>query len=145
MVAFSLVKSSNAALVASQPLVAVFFGGTAGIGSHTFRSLVGIHGKEGRGLRAYVVGRNTKAAEEIFEECREVCPSGEFRFIRAPDLALMKDVDIVCAEIRKIEEEEAKKTGDTPRIDILIMTQANFKPWDPRDGRCFPFLQQKFC
>jgi hypothetical protein len=145
MVALNLVKSSNAALVASQPLVAVFFGGTSGIGSHTIKTLAGIHGKGGRGLRAYVIGRSTEAAEEILSDCRKVCPSGHFQFIRAPNLALMKDVDVVCAELTKTEEEEARKTGDTPRIDILVMSQANFKPWDPRNGEYIPFSLRKPC
>ncbi len=135
MVKLSLVQSSNAALVTSQPLVAVFVGGTSGIGAHTIRSLAATHGEGGKGLRAYIIGRNAKAAEEIMAECQKTCPKGQFRFIRAADLALMKDVDLVCAELIKTEEKEASTTGGTPRIDILVMTQAIFKPWDPRKGR----------
>jgi NAD(P)-dependent dehydrogenase (short-subunit alcohol dehydrogenase family) len=134
MVALNLVHSSNATLVARQPLVAVFIGGTSGIGAHTIRALAGAHGKGGKNLRCYILGRNTKAAEEIISDCQKACPSGNFRFIRANDLALMKDVDIVSAELINIEENEARKAGQTPKIDILVMTQAIFKPWDPRKG-----------
>lgn len=135
MVAFSIVQSSNASLVATQPLVAVFVGGTSGIGMHTIRVLAATCGKEGKlALRAYIIGRNAKAAEEIISDCRKVCPTGQFHFIPANDLALMKDVDIVCADLILNEEKEAKATGGIPRIDILVMTQAIFKPWDPRNG-----------
>lgn len=134
MVQLDLVQSSNASLV-SQPLVAVFIGGTSGIGAHTIRSLASTHGKVGKGLRAYIIGRNAEAAGGIIIECQKSCPTGQFRFIRANDLALMKDVDLVCAELSEIEKREAAATGDTPRIDILVQTQANFKPFDPRNGK----------
>lgn len=134
MVALSLVQSTNAALVASQPLVAVFVGGTSGIGTYSIKSLATTHGKEGRGLRAYIIGRNQKSAEAIISECHKACPTGEFYFIGVRDLALMKDVDVACADLARLEEEHAKKAGDTARIDILVMTQAIFKPWDPRKG-----------
>lgn len=135
MVKLELVKSSNAALVASHPLVAVFVGGTSGIGAHSIRSLAETHGDRGKGLRAYIVGRNSKAADKIMSECQKLCPAGQFRFIQANNLALIKDVDLVCTELTKNEEKEATATGVIPKIDILVMTQANFKPWDPRNGR----------
>ena len=136
MVALSIVQSSNASLVATQPLVAVFVGGTSGIGSHTIRALAATCSNERNpALRVYIIGRNAKAAEEIISDCQKICPSGQFHFIRANDLALMKDVDLVCADLILNEEKEAKVTGGTPRIDILVMSQAIFKPWDPRNGR----------
>lgn len=137
MVALSLVQSTNAALVASQPLVAVFVGGTSGIGTYSIKSLATTHGTEGRGLRAYIIGRNRKSAEAIIADCQKVCPNGEFHFISVRDLALMRDVDIACVDLAKFEEKNAKKAGDTARIDILVMTQAIFKPWDPRKGTFF--------
>lgn len=115
--------------------MAVFVGATSGIGRNTFRALATTHGEEGKGLRAYIIGRNAKAAEELISECQKICPTGEFRFLRANDLALIKDVDTVCAEIIKLEEKDAKSTGETPRIDILVQSQANFKPFDPRNGK----------
>jgi len=129
-----LVKSSNASLVASQPLVAVFVGGTSNIGMHAVKSLAATDGTSGKGLRAYIIGRNAKAAKEIISECQQLCPTGQFRFIQANDLALIKDVDHVSAELIKAEEKEAKAAGETPRIDILVMTQAIFNPWEPRNG-----------
>lgn len=136
MVALSIVQSSNASLVATQRLVAVFVGGTSGVGMHTIRTLAATCGKERKStLRVYIIGRNAKAAEEIISDCQKVCPTGRFHFIRTNDLALMKDVDLVCADLIINEEKEAEATGGTPRIDILVLSQAIFKPWDPRNGR----------
>ena len=142
MVGLSIVQSSNAFLVATQPLVGVFVGGTSGIGMHTIRALATIYGKEGKlGLRAYIIGRNAKAAEGIIADCQKICPAGKFHFIHANDLALMKEIDLVCADLILNEEKEAKATGGIPRIDILVMAQAIFKPWDPRNGRPKPSPQ----
>jgi hypothetical protein len=138
MVALSIVQSSNASLVATQPLVGVFVGGTSGIGMHTIRALAATCGKEGKlPLRAYIIGRNAKAAEEIISYCQ----TGQFHFIRPNDLALMKEIDLVCADLILNEEKEAKAAGGTPRIDMLVLTQAIFKPWDPRNGRPKPSPQ----
>ncbi|KUJ23876.1 uncharacterized protein LY89DRAFT_633581 [Mollisia scopiformis] len=132
MVKLNLVKSSNDELV-SKPLVAVFVGATSGIGAYTVRCLAKTHGKTGKGLRVYIVGRNAKAAESIIAECQKSCPAGQFLFQSANDLALMKEVDITCKQLIKTEEKEASAKGETPRIDILVMSHANFKPWDPRN------------
>lgn len=115
--------------------MAVFVGGTSNIGAHTIKSLAATHGENGKGLRAYIVGRNDKAAEDVISECQKSCPNGKFRFIKVHDIGLMKEVDSVCAELIRVEEREAAVVGETARIDILIQTQANFKPWDPRLGK----------
>jgi NAD(P)-dependent dehydrogenase (short-subunit alcohol dehydrogenase family) len=143
MVQLKLVTSSNASLVANQPLVAVFVGATSNIGAHTIKTLAATHGKTGKGLRAYIIGRNAKAAEEIISECQKSCPTGQFRFVRSNDLALMKGVDAACAELIQTEAKEAAARGENPRIDILVQSQANFKPWDPRLGE-FGIAQYSF-
>jgi len=135
MVNLDIVRSTNTTLVTSQPLVAVFVGGTAGIGEFSIRSLASTHGSNGKGLRAYIVGRNAKKAETIISDCQKACPNGKFIFLRADDLALLKDVDRVCAELIKFEEKEAAALGQKPKIDILVMSQAIFRPWDPRKGK----------
>lgn len=135
MVALNLVQSSNATLAAGRSLVAVVVGGTSNIGEHTVRCLAATHGKVGKGsLRIYIIGRNAKAAEKIISDCQKSCPGGHFHFLRTNDLALIKDVDLVCTELIKTEENEARKAGEAPRIDLLFMSQAIFKPWDPRKG-----------
>jgi NAD(P)-dependent dehydrogenase (short-subunit alcohol dehydrogenase family) len=119
MVKLDVVRASNTALVRSQPLVAVFFGGTSGIGSYTIRALARATANGGKGFRAYIVGRNAKAAEEIIAECSGICPQGEFKFVEANDISLIQDVDRVCADIIQLEEKE----GQDPRIDYLMLSQ----------------------
>jgi NAD(P)-dependent dehydrogenase (short-subunit alcohol dehydrogenase family) len=132
MVSIKVVKYCNAALIKSQQLVAVITGGTSGIGEHTIRTLADIHGKEGRGLRIYLVGRKEGPAKKIISDCLELCPLGDFRFVQAGDLALLKDVDYVCAEITKAEE-AATSPGEKPRIDFLVMGQA-YLAFEARQG-----------
>ncbi|KAE9373573.1 hypothetical protein N431DRAFT_337228 [Stipitochalara longipes BDJ] len=123
MVSLEIIKSCNAALIESQPLVAVVTGGTSGIGEHTIRTLATTHGKGGKGLRIYIVGRNDAAAKAIIGDCLKICPAGDFRFMQAGDLSLLKDVDHVSAEIIKAEEAATGK-GEKPKIDFLVMCHA---------------------
>jgi hypothetical protein len=60
-----------------------------------------------------------------------MCPAGHFEFVKANDLALLKDVDDVCARI--ISAEEAASGKGNAKIDILVMTQANLS-LEPRNG-----------
>ena len=124
------VKALNSALIQSQPLVAVFFGGTGGIGHATLSELVKAEAASGKGLRAYVIGRDSSAGEKIMEECRGIYPKGELRFIKAADLSLLKEVDRICAEITRMEEKE----GADARIDFLMMGQGGW-PFKPRTGK----------
>ena len=126
MVQIDLVRASVSNLVKSRPLVAVFVGGTSGIGEFTIQALATTHGSDdGKGIRAYIVGRNAAAAEKTIAECRRTCPSGEFIFVKAKDLSLLADADRVCTEIIKLEEKN-KADGEVPRIDILVMSQHYF-------------------
>ena len=68
------------------------------------------------------MGRNAIAAERLIAECRSVCPGGVFRFVKVGDLALLRDVDGVCKEVRRFEEME----GGGGRVDVLVMSQADF-------------------
>ncbi|KAF2226770.1 hypothetical protein BDZ85DRAFT_256743 [Elsinoe ampelina] len=133
MVSYDKIREANAALVASQPLVAVFFGGATGIGSYVFAQLAATHGTTGRGLRAYIVGRNAQAAAANIAEARRVCPEGSFHFVQAKDLALLRDVDEACAEVERLERDNAGRDSVVggPRIDLLYMSQALFG-WPPR-------------
>jgi NAD(P)-dependent dehydrogenase (short-subunit alcohol dehydrogenase family) len=122
MVHLDIVCSCNADFVRSQPLVAVFVGCTAGIGSYAVRALAA-HAKDGKGLRLYIVGRNKAAAEKITSELLNVCPTGQFRLVHTDDLALLKSMDRVCAEIIR-SEQEVRMMGEMPRVDLLVMTRA---------------------
>ncbi|PYI10310.1 hypothetical protein BO78DRAFT_426891 [Aspergillus sclerotiicarbonarius CBS 121057] len=119
MVGMNVVQASNTALVQSQPLVAVFFGGTSGIGHYTLRALATAEANGGKGFRAYIVGRNTKAAEEIIAECHGICPQGQVKFVQTDDISLIQEVDRVCAEIIQLEEKE----NQDARIDYMMLSQ----------------------
>jgi NAD(P)-dependent dehydrogenase (short-subunit alcohol dehydrogenase family) len=135
MVQLDVVQSRNATLVKTQPIVAVFVGGTAGIGECAARALAATHAKsDGKGLRLYIVGRNEDAGNKIVSDCQEVCPTGQFKFVRANDLSLLKDVDRVCAEIVRAEEKEVKVTGGPVKVDLLVLTQG-FLTFESRRGK----------
>ena len=142
MVKLNVVRAWNTALVKSQPLVAVFPGGTSGIGEYAIRALASAHGKDGKGLRLYIAGRNQSAAEKIIADCQTACPAGQFRFVKARDLSLIEDVDSVSKEVMQMEEQEAKQMGGKARIDILVMTQGivDFKA---RNGQSPTFISRE--
>ncbi|OJZ89461.1 hypothetical protein ASPFODRAFT_182494 [Aspergillus luchuensis CBS 106.47] len=119
MVGLDDVRATNTALVQRQPLVAVFFGGTSGIGHYTLRALATAEANGGKGFRAYIVGRNIKAAEEIIAECRGICPKAQIRFLQTEDISLIQNVNRVCEEIIQMEEKEQQD----PRIDYLMLSQ----------------------
>lgn len=123
MAQIEAVRAATKSLLQSQPLVAAFVGGTSGIGEYTIRALASSHPSEGDGLRVYIVGRNAKAAQTIISDCTRICPNGQFSFVQAEDLSLLKDVDRVCAKIIQLEGERASQ-GQKPRLDLLVMSQA---------------------
>ncbi|KAF7895305.1 hypothetical protein EAF00_007119 [Botryotinia globosa] len=106
------------------PLIAVFVGGTSGIGTHTVLALASAHAKNStQALLVFIVGRNKDAATTIIAECRKLCPRGDFRFVQARDLSLLNDVDRVCQEIGGMLNEREKEKGGKAWIDLLVMTQ----------------------
>ena len=124
MVQLDAVRAANTALCQKGPLTAVFAGATAGIGEATLRALAAAHGANGKGLRAYVVGRKKEATEKILADCSRVCPGGEFIFVQVKDLSLMEEVDKVCSEITNAQQ-EATGTKEAS-IDLLCMSQGDF-------------------
>ena len=133
MVALEEVRRANAALVQKQPLVAVFAGGTSGIGEFTLRALVRTHAQnKGQGLRVYIVGRNQQKTESIISDCKAIYADGEFTFIKAQDLSLLKDVADVSRRIT-----EAERATSYARIDLLFMTQGGLY-WGDRRGEPRP-------
>lgn len=131
MVQLDTVRSANTAFFQSRPLVAVFAGGTAGIGESTLRALAAAHGSSGKGLRVYVTGRRKEATEKILANCSRTCPTGKFIFVQANDLSLLEDVDKVCAEISQLEQENSG--SEKARVDMLYMSQGDFN-FTPRKG-----------
>lgn len=122
MVAIIDVRDANVKLVNSQPLIAVFVGGTSGIGDYTVRELVKAHTNNGDGLRIYLIGRKPEAAEAIFADCRRTHDKGEYHFVKAADLSLLRNVDEAAAEVMKHLQDTPAADGE-PRIDLLCMSQ----------------------
>jgi short-subunit dehydrogenase len=101
MVSLSIVQSSNATIPQLLPpsLVAVFVGGTSGIGEATVKRFAKLAVKP----RIYIAGRSREAAEHTIAECRTSNPDGEYIFIQK-DMELMRNIDLVCDEIKSREK-----------------------------------------
>ncbi|TVY55484.1 Oxidoreductase andH, partial [Lachnellula suecica] len=111
MVALDLVHASNARLRELGPgLVALFVGGTSGIGEFTLKAFV----KHTISPKVYIIGRSAPAAERIIAECDAINKDGKVEFLKA-DVTELKEVDRVCREIEKKEK----------RINLLVQTQGN--------------------
>ncbi|XP_014557488.1 hypothetical protein COCVIDRAFT_36969 [Bipolaris victoriae FI3] len=108
MVAISEVRSYNASLKSVLPNpVAVFVGGTSGIGLFTARELV----RHTVSPTVYLIGRNATEASKIVNELREINSASKVSFIQK-DVSLLKNVDEVCNEIKSKEK----------HVNILFMT-----------------------
>jgi len=90
-------------------LVAVFIGGTAGIGEITLKKFA----RNAIQPRAYLIGRSRSAAERIIASCNEINNEGKYIFIEA-DVSLIKNVNEVCQVISAREKS----------INILFLTAA---------------------
>lgn len=139
MVTADTVRKANATYYSSRPLIAVLVGATSGIGEHSARTLAKIYSTSSQPLRLYIVGRNAAAAGKIIADCSAVCPNGTFRFVKADDLTLIKDVDKVCADLMKVERDAAVQKGDVARIDVLLMTQGQLNFGGRQGNASFPF------
>jgi len=139
MVNLNVIHDANNALVQGRPLVAVFFGGTSGIGHYTLRALAAAEANGGKGFRAYVVGRKVAAAEKIIAECRTIWSESQITFVQAEDISLIQDVDRVCKHIIELEEKESQD----PRIDYLMMSQGG-SIFLPRKGTFRQSTSYKF-
>ncbi|KAE8341575.1 hypothetical protein BDV24DRAFT_132216 [Aspergillus arachidicola] len=99
MVGINEVRKSNAALHAREgDFVAVFVGGTSGIGEATAKELA----KTIKKPTIHLVGRNQAAGSKIIEELKSANPDGTFHFIQS-DVSLLRNVDEACSEIKQKE------------------------------------------
>ncbi|KAJ8126790.1 hypothetical protein O1611_g6847 [Lasiodiplodia mahajangana] len=119
MVSYKEVQASNALINdATAPRVAVFVGGTSGIGKFTIRALVGT----GASTKIYLVGR--KSSEErmrdFIQELHAVNPKAEVVWTEG-EVALLADTKRVCDVIKTKES----------RIDLLFLT-AGYAPFGSR-------------
>ncbi|KAL8698013.1 MAG: hypothetical protein Q9201_006804 [Fulgogasparrea decipioides] len=101
MVSLSEVESSNSRIASALPpgLVAVFVGGTSGIGEYSLKQFV----QHARQPRVYFVGRSQEAGSRITAECKKLNPNGQYTFMQA-DTSLIENVDNICRDIKSQEK-----------------------------------------
>jgi NAD(P)-dependent dehydrogenase (short-subunit alcohol dehydrogenase family) len=108
MVSVDVVRAHNASLKSLPPnLVAVFVGGTSGIGFFTAREFV----RTTMSPHIYLIGRNATEAGKIMEELSSINSSSQVSFIQK-DISLLKNVDEACNEIKSKEKQ----------VNVLFMT-----------------------
>jgi NAD(P)-dependent dehydrogenase (short-subunit alcohol dehydrogenase family) len=119
MVSCTEIQASNALINdATAPRVAVFVGGTSGIGQLTIKALVAT----GASVRIYLVGRkNSEERSKAFiEELNAVNPKSEVIWIEG-EVSLLAETKRVCEVIKRKEA----------RVDLLFLT-AGYAPFGPR-------------
>ena len=119
MVSYKEIQASNALINdATAPRVAVFVGGTSGIGKFTVRALVAT----GASVRIYLVGR--KSSEErmhaFIQELHAINPKAEVIWTEG-EIALLAETKRVCEAIKSKES----------RVDLLFLT-AGYAPFGTR-------------
>lgn len=108
MVSLDLVRKSNGSLSSTIPrVVALFVGGSSGIGRTTLRQLA----RNAEAPTAYIVGRSESNAKPLLKELSRINPRGSFNFIEA-DVSLIRNVDKACENIKKHEK----------ALNLLFMT-----------------------
>ncbi len=119
MVAYKQVLASNALLNdATAPRVAVFVGGTSGIGKFTIRALVAT----GASMRIYLVGRKSAAerTQPFIQELRALNPKADIVWTEA-EVSLLAEIKRVGELVRSRES----------RVDVLFLT-AGYGPFGGR-------------
>ena len=119
MVSSKEIRASNALINdATAPRVAVFAGGTSGIGKFTILALV----STGASVRIYLIGR--KSAEErsrvFIEELHAINPKAEVLWTEG-EVSLLTEVKRVCEVIKERES----------RVDLLFLS-AGYAPFAGR-------------
>ncbi|RFU32966.1 hypothetical protein B7463_g3378, partial [Scytalidium lignicola] len=119
MVSYKEIRASNALINdATAPRVAVFVGGTSGIGKLTVRALVAT----GASVRIYLVGR--KSSEErmraFIQELHALNPKAEVIWTEG-EIALLAETKRVCETIKSKES----------CVDLLFLT-AGYAPFGTR-------------
>ncbi|KAE8354415.1 hypothetical protein BDV28DRAFT_85014 [Aspergillus coremiiformis] len=108
MVGISDVRKSNSSLhTRNDDYIAVFVGGTSGIGEATAKELAKVVKKP----TIHLVGRNQAAGSKILAELKAANPEGTFYFIQS-DVSLLQNVDKACSEIKQKEK----------AIDLLFLS-----------------------
>jgi NAD(P)-dependent dehydrogenase (short-subunit alcohol dehydrogenase family) len=120
MVAYKLIQASNASLhnVDDRPFVAVFVGGTSGVGKATVQALVAT----GMISRIHIIGRKSAAEQTraLIEDSRAINAHAEVSWTEA-EVSLLMETKRVCKDLRAQES----------HVDLLFMT-TGYTPWESR-------------
>lgn len=119
MVSYTEIQASNALINdATAPRVAVFVGGTSGIGQLTIKALV----NTGASVRIYLVGRSSseERSKAFIQELRATNPKAEVIWIEG-EISLLAETKRVCDVIKRNEA----------LVDLLFLT-AGYAPFGPR-------------
>ncbi|KAK0660464.1 putative dehydrogenase [Cercophora samala] len=119
MVSYNDVLASNALIGDATPLhVAVFVGGTSGIGKFTIKALV----TTGISIKIYLIGRKTaeERTRSFINEMRSLNPKAVIIWTEA-EVSLLADVKRACNLIQTTES----------RVDLLFLS-AGYAPWGTR-------------
>ncbi|RSL81816.1 hypothetical protein CEP51_005585 [Fusarium floridanum] len=120
MVSYTEIKTSNSLINdVTSPSIAVFVGGTSGIGKLTVKALV----ETGSSVRIYLIGR--KSSEErsrvFIDELRVINPKAEVVWTEG-DVSLLAETKRLCEVIKSKES----------RIDLLFLTPG-YAPFGARE------------
>ncbi|KAE8138692.1 short-chain dehydrogenase/reductase [Aspergillus pseudotamarii] len=101
MASIAAVRENNSEIsrLYGSNLVAVFVGGTSGIGESTARAFI----RNTNASRAYLVGRDQARATRMIEELRQIRPDSQITFLKA-DVSLLREVDDACSAIQQKED-----------------------------------------
>ena len=129
MVSINQIRTYLAQFTESKvPRIAVFFGGTSGIGKQTLSQLVRLKFP----VRAYIIGRKaTEASTRSFlENLGNLNSKSELIWVEA-EASLLSEVTRVCEVIKEREE----------KVDLLFMS-AGYAPFAGRNSKCTPSFHQ---
>ena len=100
MVALEAIRSSNARIKLTLPpgLVAVFVGGTNGVGETTVKQFA----HYAPNPQVYIIGRSQECGDRIVSECQAINSSGTFIFLQR-ETSLLRNVDALCTELKSKE------------------------------------------
>ncbi|KAK9312070.1 hypothetical protein V1524DRAFT_440462 [Lipomyces starkeyi] len=100
MVNIKTVRISNSSLKGKPPgMVALFVGGTSGIGKGTLIQFA----KYANAPKVYIVGRSKASATPLLNELKSLNPEGTFIFIET-EISLIRNADEVCEGIKVKEQ-----------------------------------------
>ncbi|KAJ5651152.1 uncharacterized protein N7484_004875 [Penicillium longicatenatum] len=119
MVSFKEIQGSNALINdVTAPRIAIFIGGTSGIGKSTIKALVAT----GTSIRIYLVGRKSSSerTQSFILELNAINPKAEIIWTEA-EVSLLSETKRVCELITKKES----------RVDLLFFT-TGYAPFGAR-------------